>query len=51
MHVTARKSDDQNGPGQGGLSTVRREMLHIIRAEEDEKWQNLEFSDVAVSRT
>jgi DNA-directed RNA polymerase-3 subunit RPC5 len=51
VHVTARKSDDQNGPGQGGLSAVRREMLHIIRAEEDEKWQDLEFSDVAVSRT
>ncbi|KAF9475609.1 hypothetical protein BDN70DRAFT_813812 [Pholiota conissans] len=45
VHVTARKTDDQNGPGQGGLSAVRRDMLHIIRAEEDEKWQDLEFSD------
>ncbi|KAF8203692.1 DNA-directed RNA polymerase III subunit Rpc5 [Pholiota molesta] len=51
VHVTARKSDDQNGPGQGGLSAVRREMLHIIRAEEDEKWQDLEFSDTDQSST
>ena len=49
VHVTARKTDDQNGPGAGGLSTVRREMLHIIRAEEDEKWEDLEFHDATVS--
>jgi DNA-directed RNA polymerase-3 subunit RPC5 len=46
VHVSARKSEDQNGPGQGGLSAVRREMLQIIRAEEDEKWENLGFYDV-----
>ncbi|KDR85135.1 hypothetical protein GALMADRAFT_233778 [Galerina marginata CBS 339.88] len=46
VHVSARKSEDQNGPGQGGLSAVRREMLQIIRAEEDEKWESLEFCDI-----
>lgn len=50
VHVTARKTDDQNGPGAGGLSTVRREMLHIIRSEEDEKWEYLEFYDATVSQ-
>ncbi|KIM48063.1 hypothetical protein M413DRAFT_62760 [Hebeloma cylindrosporum] len=45
VHVSARKSEDQSGPGQGGLSAVRREMLHIIRAEEDEQWEDLEFRD------
>lgn len=45
VHATARKADDQ---AQGGMSTVRREMLHIMREEEDEKWSNLEFFDVTV---
>jgi DNA-directed RNA polymerase-3 subunit RPC5 len=48
VHVSARKSEDQSGPGQSGLSAVRREMLHIIRTEEDEKWEDLEFCDVMV---
>ncbi|CAA7266576.1 unnamed protein product [Cyclocybe aegerita] len=51
VHVTARKSDDQGGLGQGGLSTVRREMLHIIRAEEDEKWESLNFCDASMSES
>lgn len=49
VHVSARKSEDQTGPGQGGLSTVRREMLQIIRSEDDEKWESLSFNDVTVS--
>lgn len=48
VHVSARKSEDQGG--QSGLSTVRREMLQIIRVEEDEKWEDLQFCDVTVSR-
>lgn len=48
VHVSARKSEDQSGPGQGGLSAVRREMLHIIRTEENEQWEDLEFHDVTV---
>lgn len=47
VHVSARKSEDQGS--QSGLSTVRREMLQIIRAEEDEKWEDLQFCDVTVS--
>jgi len=47
VQVTARKAEDGPG-GQASLSAVRREMLHIIRSEEDEKWELLDFCDVAV---
>lgn len=46
VQVTARKAEDKGGQIQGGLSVVRREMLQAIRAEEDEKWEDLEFYDV-----
>ncbi|KAL0951008.1 hypothetical protein HGRIS_007750 [Hohenbuehelia grisea] len=46
VQVTARKSDDKSGPQpQGSLSVVRREMLALIRAEEDERWDDLVFHD------
>jgi DNA-directed RNA polymerase-3 subunit RPC5 len=47
VQVTARKvTDDKNaGSMQGGLSASRRDMLALIRAEEDDIWQNLEFCD------
>jgi DNA-directed RNA polymerase-3 subunit RPC5 len=48
VHVTARKADDSGALGQGGMSAVRREMLHIIRAEEEDKWENFAFCDVTV---
>jgi DNA-directed RNA polymerase-3 subunit RPC5 len=49
VHVSARKSDDQSGLGaQGSLSAVRREMLHIIRIEEEEHWESLAFCNVTV---
>ena len=49
VHVSARKSDDQSGlGGQGSLSAVRREMLHIIRVEEEEQWESLAFCNVTV---
>ena len=49
VHVSARKSDDQGGfGGQGSMSAARREILHIIRVEEDEQWQSLEFCNVTV---
>jgi len=53
VQVSARKSDENRGgmqPFQGGLSTVRREMLSAIRAEDDEKWEDLEFCDGEVGR-
>ena len=51
VHVSARKSDDQSGlGGQGSLSAVRREMLHIIRTEEEEQWESLAFCNVTVGR-
>jgi DNA-directed RNA polymerase-3 subunit RPC5 len=50
VQVSARKADDKGmQPTQGGLSTVRREMLAAIRAEEDETWQDLEYLDGEVS--
>ncbi|EIW86584.1 hypothetical protein CONPUDRAFT_115069 [Coniophora puteana RWD-64-598 SS2] len=46
VQVAARKAgDDKAGIPQGGLSAARREILHIIRAEEDEGWEDLEFYD------
>ncbi|TFK41021.1 DNA-directed RNA polymerase III subunit Rpc5 [Crucibulum laeve] len=52
IQVTARKSDDKNGlTGPGALSAVRREMLHAIRAEEDEEWEPLEFCDVVTAES
>ncbi len=49
IQVTARKTDDKGGlQAQGGLSTARREMLAIIRAEEDEDWVDLEYHDTNV---
>jgi len=52
VQVTTRKSDDKGGPApQGGLSSVRREMLHLIRLEEDEDWEDLEFCDVTTTQS
>ncbi|PPQ79154.1 hypothetical protein CVT26_004104 [Gymnopilus dilepis] len=51
VHASARKAEDQSGPGPGGLSTVRREILQIIRAEEEEKWENLNFNDVTTDNS
>lgn len=49
VHVSARKSDDQSGlGGQGSLSAVRREILHIIRVEEEERWESLAFCNMTV---
>ncbi|KAL9716100.1 hypothetical protein Ac2012v2_000545 [Leucoagaricus gongylophorus] len=48
VQVSARKSDDKSATSAlGGLSTVRRDMLRIIRSEEDEEWEELRFFDVA----
>lgn len=45
VQVSARKtSDDKTAqPLQGGLSSVRREMLQAIKTEEEEAWDDLEF--------
>ena len=48
VQVSARRADDKSGATVGGLSAVRREMLHIPRVEEDEAWEPLEFCDVSV---
>ncbi len=44
VQVTALKVDEKGGPHlQGGLSTIRREMLMGIRAEEEDEWQELAY--------
>jgi DNA-directed RNA polymerase III subunit RPC5 len=50
VQVSARRLDEKGGlqPFQGGLSSVRRDMLSIIRTEEAERWQDLEFCDGGV---
>lgn len=45
VQVSTKGGSDQ----QAGMSVVRREMLQIIRNEEDEDWEPLEFCDVTVS--
>ena len=46
VQVAARKVEGQNL--QGGLSTIRREMLTAIHAEADEAWVDLEFHHLEV---
>ncbi|KAA1468169.1 hypothetical protein DENSPDRAFT_814241 [Dentipellis sp. KUC8613] len=46
VQVAARKNEEKGGLAiQGGLSTVRRDMLLAMRAEEDEAWEDLEYHD------
>ncbi|KAF8622250.1 hypothetical protein AX15_007189 [Amanita polypyramis BW_CC] len=47
INVSTRKTDDKGTTV--GMSMVRREMLQIIRAEEEEDWQNYEYCDVATT--
>lgn len=52
IQVTAKRAGEDKGPGglmQGGLSQARRDMLTMIRAEEDEAWVDFEFFDAEVS--
>jgi DNA-directed RNA polymerase-3 subunit RPC5 len=49
VHVSMRKADDKGMGAQGGLSTVRREMLTMLREEDDEPWQELSFNHGDVS--
>jgi DNA-directed RNA polymerase III subunit RPC5 len=48
--VSARKSNEKGElqPLQGGLSTIRREMLSIIHDEQDESWTGLDYCDEQV---
>ena len=51
VQVSARKGEDKSGTQnfQGGMSNARREILTILRNEEDEEWQDLAYHDVEVS--
>jgi DNA-directed RNA polymerase III subunit RPC5 len=44
--ITAKKVDDANL--QGGLSTMRREMLLGMRKEQEEPWVDYDYSDIDV---
>ena len=46
VQVTAKKVDEKGGQQmQGGLSNIRREMLALLREENEEKWEDIEFFD------
>lgn len=46
VQVSVRRTgDDKSMQLGGGLTTVRREMLMAIRAEEDEKWDEYQYCD------
>lgn len=45
VQVAVRKTGEQGVQFQGGLTAVRREMLMMIHAEEDEKWVDYEYCD------
>ncbi|QRV75990.1 hypothetical protein RhiJN_04005 [Ceratobasidium sp. AG-Ba] len=50
--VTARKNDDKSGTQVvGGLSAIRREMLNIMREEQEEKWQPLDYKGVQTKQS
>jgi hypothetical protein len=51
VQVSARKPEDKGGAQvPGGLSTVRKEILNAIRAEEDVSWEDLQYYDVSVCK-
>ncbi|KAL5518755.1 hypothetical protein ACEPAH_438 [Sanghuangporus vaninii] len=44
--VSIRKADEKGAQSiTGGLTAARREMLHVLRVEEDESWEGLEYCD------
>ena len=44
--VSIRKTDDKGTQFvTGGLTAARREMLHLLRVEEEEPWEDLEYCD------
>ncbi|KLO20576.1 hypothetical protein SCHPADRAFT_918061 [Schizopora paradoxa] len=45
IQVTIKKSDDKSGQSAIGLTAVRREMLLMMRNEEEEPWQDLNYYD------
>jgi len=52
VQIAARKAEEKGGRDlQGGMSTMRREMLMSLRAEEDEEWQDLVYHGPEVSCT
>jgi DNA-directed RNA polymerase III subunit RPC5 len=48
VQVAVRKSDDKSMQLGGGLTAVRRELLMAIRAEEDERWEDLQYFENGV---
>ena len=48
VQVSARRVIEDKAGNLAQLSNARREMLAIIRAEQDESWRSLEFCDMEV---
>lgn len=48
VQVSARRAADDKAGNLSQLSNAKREMLAIIRAEQDESWQNLDFCGIEV---
>ena len=49
VHVSMKRSDDKGVGSQGGLSNVRRDMLMVLRDEDEEPWQDMTFNHGEVS--
>jgi len=46
VNVAIRKADERGGQSlQGGLSAVRREMLQLMRGEDEEPWEDIVYCD------
>lgn len=45
VQVAVRRNDDKSMQLGGGLTATRREMLMAIRAEEDERWEDVQYYD------
>ena len=46
VQVAVKKVEEKGGQQlQGGLSAVRREMLLMLREEDEEKWEDIEYFD------
>lgn len=51
VQVAVRKTGEGSGlQFQGGMTQVRREMLTLIHAEEDERWEDFEYCGGEVGR-
>lgn len=49
VQVAIKKTEDRGAQSsQGGLSGVRREMMMMLREEDEEKWEDIDYCDAEV---